>query len=194
LTTCRFGDRATASDLTSDWMQYDVRNGERDLCPDQAMAAALVAAALLAGPATALADDGLVDVGTLPRLEGAVLDPARSDDARRLAYNAPGAIPVAAASTAKLLADAGWQRYRRPDDQADKTLFALKKGKQGLHVYFTMTGGKNDHSNVNYSADRINNDLPFPEDATDIVFDPNRPYLSCMTAASVEASMGFFTG
>lgn len=152
-----------------------------------------VAAALLAGPVSARADDAMVDVGTLPRLDGAVLEPAKSDDALRLSYNAPGPVAVTADATVRLLTRAGWQRYRRPDDKADNTYFAFKKGKQGLYAYFTMTGGKNDRSNVNYGADRINNDLPFPQDATDIVFDPNRPYLNCITNAGVDASMEMIT-
>jgi hypothetical protein len=45
---------------------------------------------------------------------------------------------------------------------------------------------------VYYSAERINASLPFPGDATNTVFDENRPYLSCITAASVEATFDFF--
>ena len=45
---------------------------------------------------------------------------------------------------------------------------------------------------MDYTADRIFANVPFPDDATDIVFNERRPYLGCMTAATVEASLEFF--
>ena len=35
-------------------------------------------------------------------------------------------------------------------------------------------------------------DLPFPDDAADIVFDSYRPYLNCVTAGTVEATRDFY--
>ena len=34
--------------------------------------------------------------------------------------------------------------------------------------------------------------MPFPADATEIVFDENRPYLSCITAGTTDATLEFF--
>ena len=59
---------------------------------------------------------------------------------------------------------------------------AFKKGGQGLSVSFTIQPGKNERTSevttVYYSPTRLGFALPFPDDATDIVFDENRPYLN----------------
>ena len=68
----------------------------------------------------------------------------------------------------------------------------FKKGQQGLDVSFTQGLGRPDQSVVYYTATRLSANVPFPDDATDILFDDRRPYLSCFTAAPVEASLDFF--
>jgi hypothetical protein len=68
----------------------------------------------------------------------------------------------------------------------------FKKGPRGVDVFFTMAGGKEDQSSVNYIGERLNRDLPFPVEATEIVYDGNRPYLSCITAGTVESGLAFF--
>jgi hypothetical protein len=79
----------------------------------------------------------------------------------------------------------------RPLEQSS-TLLWLKKGRQGLHVSFSQGLGRPGQSAVYYTADRISANVPFPEDATDIVFDERRPYLGCLTAMTVDASLDFF--
>jgi hypothetical protein len=44
---------------------------------------------------------------------------------------------------------------------------------------------------VSYHSNRINADVPFPADATNIMFDDRRPYLGCVSAASVDANLDF---
>ena len=45
---------------------------------------------------------------------------------------------------------------------------------------------------VSYSANRIYANVPFPDGATDIVFDERRPYLSCIAPRTVDANLDFF--
>jgi hypothetical protein len=45
---------------------------------------------------------------------------------------------------------------------------------------------------VSYDANRITANVPFPGDATNVMFDERRPYLGCVSAASVDASLDFF--
>jgi hypothetical protein len=52
--------------------------------------------------------------------------------------------------------------------------------------------GRPDQSSVDYTSNRINVNLPFPQGATEIVFDGNRPYLSCTTVAAVDVTLAFF--
>jgi hypothetical protein len=137
------------------------------------------------------ADEALVDVTTLPRLDGAVINPAHaaSDD---VVYSVPGSVANTVAATRKLLVANGWKPYVTPSAEPDPTGFDLKKGSQGLIVSFTMTAGRDDQSSVYYTPDRLIVDLPVPDDAGDIVFDARRPYLSCVTGGTVDATLAFF--
>jgi hypothetical protein len=148
-----------------------------------AFALALIAAA----PIAARADDGLVDVRTLPRLEGAVEDTARTEP-HRLSYRVPTVVAITSAAAKNLLAADGWMLYVRPLEPATGSLL-FKKGQQGLDVSFTA---RPDRSVVEYSANRLTANVPFPDDATETLFDERRPYLGCITAAPVEASLDFF--
>jgi hypothetical protein len=144
----------------------------------------------LGTPLAARADDGMVDVRTLPRLEGAVEEAARTEP-HSLRYGVPTAVAITSAATRKLLAGSGWMQYLRPMDEASSSLL-FKKGQQGLDVSFTQGLGRPDQSVVYYTATRLGANVPFPDDATDILFDDRRPYLSCFTAVPVEASLDFF--
>jgi hypothetical protein len=141
-------------------------------------------------PIAARADDGLADVHALPRLEGAVEDAAHSGS-NKVMYIAPTALPITTDAIKKLLAAAGWAQYTRPLESADTSLL-FKKGRQGLFVSFTQKPSRPNQSSVYYDANRISTNLPFPGDAGDIAFDDNRPYLSCVSAATVEANLDFF--
>jgi hypothetical protein len=147
--------------------------------------------ALAAASLPCSAADRLVDVTTLPRLEGAMVDPAHSasDD---VSYSVPGSVANTVAATRKLLAADGWKPYVSPSAEPDATGLDFKKGSQGLIVSFTMTGGQTDQSSVYYNPDRLIVDLPLPDDASDIVFDARRPYLNCVTGATIEATLAFF--
>lgn len=160
------------------------------LVPAGKVLLAFAIASALGAPLAARADDGLVDVRTLPRLEGAVEDTAHTE-AHSLRYGAPTPVAITSAATRKLLAANGWMPYLRPTDEASGSLL-FKKGPQGLDVSFTQGLGRPDRSVVHYTASRLNANVPFPDDATDVLFDDRRPYLSCFTAAPVEAALDFF--
>jgi hypothetical protein len=151
---------------------------------------ALIFALLAAAPLAARADDGMVDVRTLPRLEGAVESVARTQ-AHSMSYGVPTAVAITIPATRKLLAANGWVQYLRPLEEASTSLL-FRKGRQGLYVSFTQGLGRPDQSAVDYTANRLTANVPFPDDATNIVFDERRPYLSCLTVAPVEASLDFF--
>src|SRR5258708_6846065 len=141
-------------------------------------------------PIAARADDGLVDVRTLPRLEGAVEDIARTEP-HSLQYRMPTVIAITADATKKLLAANGWVPYLRPLDEKSAAQ-TFKKAQQGLYVSFTQGLGRPDQSVVYYSSERITANVPFPPDATDIVFDEHRPYLGCIAPAALGATRDFF--
>jgi hypothetical protein len=151
---------------------------------------AFTVALALGAPLAARADDGLVDVRTLPRLEGAVEDTARTEP-HQLSYGVPTVVPLTSAATRKLLAANGWVQYFRPMDESSTALL-FKKGQQGLYVSFSQGLGRPDQSAVEYTANRLTANVPFPDDATNILYDERRPYLNCFTAAPVETALDFF--
>jgi hypothetical protein len=150
--------------------------------------AALFACIVL--PAAAGADSGLVDVRNLPRLDGAVEETAGTRP-NKIMYSVSTALPQTTDAIKKLLAANGWVLYTRPAEQAGDSLM-FKKGAQGLYVSFTQRLAKPGQSSVYYDASRINANLPFPDGATDVVFDENRPYLNCVTPQPVDATLDFF--
>ena len=141
-------------------------------------------------PIAASADDGMVDVRNLPRLDGAVEDTTRTRPGK-IMYSVPTAFPETTDAIKKLFATNGWVLYTRPVDEAGTSL-TFKKGAQGVYVSFTQRLRTPNQSSVYYDANRINANLPFPDGATDVVFDENRPYLGCVTPQSVEATLDFF--
>lgn len=136
-----------------------------------------------------------VEVSRLPRLDGAKEDVARSSS-DRLVYSVAGSLPNTVAAIKKKLAADGWKPYVAPLDDAHSTLFAFKNGRQGLSVSFTISVGKTDlttdQTTVYYSPTRLRFALAIPDDATDIVFDENRPYLNCITAGTIDATQDFY--
>ena len=73
------------------------------------------------------------------------------------------------------------------------TLSDFVKGREGIYVTVSGSPGRPDLSRVGYSHNNsIPGNVPFPDDATDIVYDENRPYLRCLTALSFEATEVFF--
>jgi hypothetical protein len=136
-----------------------------------------------------------VDVGKLPRLEGANVDTGRSAK-DKVVYSVAGTLANTTAALVKLLGADGWKPYVAPLDEHHWTLMAFKKGPQGLSVSFTIQPGTNERSSevttVYYSPTRLPFALPVPDDATDIVFDENRPYLNLVTAGSIDATRDFY--
>jgi hypothetical protein len=154
------------------------------------MALALMAGGSVAGRAAEADPNEVLDVSHMPRLPGAQDDAAHTSFGS-LTYTVAGSVASATAAAKKLLADDGWQQYESPSDDSNTSLL-FKKGPRGIYVSFTMVGGKTDQSSVNYLGNRLNRDLPFPAEATEIVYNGNRPYLSCITAGTVDTSLAFY--
>jgi hypothetical protein len=160
------------------------------LVPARKWLLAVVFALSAASPITARAADGSVNVRTLPRLEGAVEDPVRTES-WQMTYKVPGTLADTIAAIRKLLAADGWTPYAMPLEDSPR-IGVFKKGAQGLRLFYMTDGNRTDRSAIDFSNDRLDVDLPFPEGATDIVYDARRPYLGCLSAATVEASLDFF--
>ena len=137
-------------------------------------------------PIAARADDGMVDVRTLPRLEGAVeelaahrilpLELRRSDRGRR---SRPPA-------TRKLLAADGWSAICRSRSRAEPARsMSFKKGQQGLCVSLHARPRQaRPIRRVLHRRPASTPNVPFPHGCDRHRVRPTRrPYLSCISAA-----------
>jgi hypothetical protein len=150
------------------------------------LACGMLAMASASRPARA-ADEGIVDVHLLPRLEGAVEDSSRRDT-HRVTYTVPTGVAAASEATKKLLSADGWVPYVYPLNENSSAL-TFKKGRQGLRASFTQARGQ---SAVSYTPNRIYSNVPFPDGATELVFDETRPYLGCIAPGALDATAAFF--
>jgi hypothetical protein len=136
-----------------------------------------------------------VDVRQVPRLDGAQEDAARSSS-DRVSYSVADSLASTVAAIKKTLGTDSWKPYVIPLDEVYLTSLALKKGRQGLSVSFYIQVGKNEQTSVvttvEYSPTRLIFALALPDDATDIVFDANRPYLNANTAGTVDGTLEFY--
>ena len=108
----------------------------------------------------------------------------------------PGPLADTIAACKKKLGADGWKSYADPLGEVYWTSMNLKKGRQGLSVGLTIQVGTNEQTSrvttVSYSPARLQFALAVPDDATDVVFDENRPYLNLNTAAAVDATLEFY--
>jgi hypothetical protein len=138
----------------------------------------------------------LADVAKLPRLEGAKDDASRSAK-DKVVYAVSGTLADTTAALVKLLGTDGWKPYVAPMEDPHSTLMAFKKGPQALSVSFTIQPGKDERTSevttVYYSPARLQFVLAVPDDAADLVFDTNRPYLNLTTAGAIDATRDFYS-
>jgi hypothetical protein len=159
----------------------------------KALRPALAALLALALPLAAVAQNAF-DVGSVPKPDGAEVVTDREVSKSSITYVYPSSVNNAATQTEKVLNSGGWMRYRTPDQDNPRSNLRFKNGRSGIYVSFTMSGGKADTSRIYYSHNNsIPANVPFPNDATDIVYDENRPYLRCVTGMSIDAALEFFT-
>lgn len=143
-------------------------------------------------PGEAAASETL-DTSRLPRVSG-----ARQIYASPLAtvYTTPATVADAAGIIAKTMTDDGWKRYVAPftayATSAEFQLMSFKKGPQALQVSISIAPAQGNATSVSYTAIVLANDLPVPADATQIAFDPSRPYLSCFTAMPIPETLDYY--
>ncbi len=143
---------------------------------------------LACASSSAFAQSGF-DISTVPRPEGAEISTDRPSSSS-ITYVYPASRANAALATEKALNSQGWKRYRTPDTPQSER---YKKDRLGIYVSFSNADGKADRSRIGYSHNNsIPANVPFPEDAADIIYDENRPYLRCTTGMTVDAAMDFF--
>lgn len=164
----------------------------RVACPGIAsgLLSILAAVAPLAGMSSCASAQSGFDMATVPRPDGVEVSASDRVTSSSITYVFPGSRDDATAATEKVLGAQGWLRYRTPDQQQS---IRFKKGRTGIYVSFTGVPGRSGQSRISYSHNNsIPANVPFPDDATDIVYDENRPYLRCVTALSIESAEAFF--
>lgn len=170
-----------------------IRSRASSRTPRAARAACFWLSIVVVGGFGAAARAQTLDTSLVPRVAGAkeiYASPATT------IYALPDPVLQAADETDKALAADGWRRYLPPNSErskdSDQQILDFKKGPQALTALITTPPGGAKTANVNYVAVTLANDLPFPPDATDIAFNPNTPFLSCVSGQPNEANLDFF--
>ena len=134
-----------------------------------------------------------LDTSRLPRVAGA-----------KVIFSSPASTiftssePVAqtAGTVDRALVAEGWQKYAAPntsvsENESQRSL-SLKKGPLALGVYISVAPAQGNATSVQYNAVPLKNDVPFPKDATNIEFDPNKPLLTLVSADPVDRTLDFY--
>ena len=128
--------------------------------------------------------DGALDTSKLPRVAGAkeiFASPAST------IFTTPNPVAQTADTLDKALAADGWQKYVAPQHfRISRTKASAacrsRKGPLALGVFISVAPAQGNATSVQYNAAALKNDLPFPKDATNIEFDPNKPLLTLVSA------------
>jgi hypothetical protein len=134
-----------------------------------------------------------IDVSRLPRVDGAkqIFTSPYST-----IFTAPGTVKDTAATLRKTLSGIGWKSFVSPGsghDEFDNVAFMnFKKGPQALSVMVNLAPAQNNATAVSYTAVALPIDLPFPNDATAIEYDYDKPQLICLTEQSIEPTLAFY--
>lgn len=161
----------------------DARSGLREIARE--------AQAIRAEIAELRADMKMIEPADLPRLPGAKEDSSRSSQ-ERMSYTVDGPLDATVAALRKLLAQNGWTMFAEPLQQPNRHIGDFIRGRQRLHVFYTMPGARTDITGINYSLSRLHIAVPLPEGATDVLFDDRRPYLNTMATGSVDATIEMY--
>jgi hypothetical protein len=112
-------------------------------------------------------------------------------------FTVPGKVTDAADAINKLMLAEHWQPFVAPFSSNPKlpdfVVTRFKKGTIAMEVDVSVAPAMSNATFISYTGLINESDLPFPADATDIQFDSARPYLACVTAASIDDALKFFT-
>jgi hypothetical protein len=111
-------------------------------------------------------------------------------------FTVPGKVADAADAINKLMLAEHWQPFIAPFSSNPKlpdfVVTRFKKGTVAMEVDVSVAPAMSNATFISYTGLINESDLPFPGDATDIQFDSARPYLACVTAASIDDTLNFF--
>lgn len=154
---------------------------------------ALVCAATIAFASESAFAAFAVDTSRLPRISGS-----------REVYASPTStnfitresVTRAFELTSTELINDDWQPYDDPSaartsDAGIRTM-SFKKDGRALSLFISVSPAQANATSVSYTEVALRHDLPFPKDGTRIKFDPERPYLSFVTARDAESTLDYF--
>ena len=148
---------------------------------------------LAAGCSKSEKSDGTLDTSRLPRVAGAkevFASPAST------IFTSTNPVPQTADTVDKALATDGWQKYVAPHSSLlasdGQRSLSLKKGPWALGVFITVAPAQGNATSVQYNAVPLKNDVPFPKDASNIEFDPNKPLLTLLSAEPIDKTLDFY--
>jgi len=137
--------------------------------------------------------DGALDTSRLPRTTGA--KEVFASTASTI-FTTPTPVAQTADTVDKALATEGWQKYVAPNTSLlssdNQRTLSLKKGPLALGVFITVAPAQGNATSVQYNAASLKNDVPFPKDASNIEFDPNKPLLTLVSGEPIDKTLDFY--
>ncbi len=120
--------------------------------------------------------------------------PRKSSPARPPRFSPrPNSVAQTADTVGKTLAAAGWQAYAAPNTQQavnpSLRIMSLKRGPQALNVFISLAPAQGNATSVSYTAVALKNDLPFPKDASNIEFDPDKLIMTSVSAELIDTTL-----
>ncbi len=96
----------------------------------------------------------------------------------------------------KTLSAIGWKSFVSPDsghiEFDNVAIMNFKKGPQALSVMVNLAPAQNNATAVSYNALALPIDLPFPQDASAIEYNYDKPQLICLTGAAIEPTLAYY--
>lgn len=154
---------------------------------------ALVCAATFAMASESAFAAFAVDTSRLPRISGSREVYASP---RSTSFITRESVTRAFELTSSELINDDWQPYDDPtaartSDASIRTMSFKKEGR-ALSLFISVSPAQANATSVSYTEVDLRHDLPFPKDGTRIRFDPERPYLSFVTARDAESTLDYF--
>lgn len=136
--------------------------------------------------AVSLYNHGNFDVRTLPTASDSSL---LFEQPSQLIYLTDQPVMEIARFTREALEAQGWHFYQRPftsyAEESDSQQLSFIRGAINLNVHITIAPAQGNKTSIQYTAQLLPSFLPVADDATDLLFAAEQPYLSYTTALNL---------
>jgi hypothetical protein len=140
-----------------------------------------------------LNNHGNLDTRKVPRPQGAKPD---FEERFTSIYTVPGSVQQAVQSCRQKLAAEGWQEYMAPGttnpEDPERAVLEFRYGPLNLNVYITIAPAQGGKTSLQYTAQLLADELPWPADVARAEFSPTALELAATTEKPVDELVKFY--